>query len=381
MISCAVTTSVLGCLATFFLFWRYAWFLDLTRQQKTGFFILFLLAGCIPALTSYQFESFLGRYFAAYRYSLYFLFVFCIILFSATVFRDIIWTAVYALGRLFKTTGIVSPFSKTTLIRLNDVLLVFSLVCTGWACYEGLRVPAVKTLEFASGKIKRPITLAVLSDLHIHRVISPDKIKGIVEKTNAENPDVVLLAGDIIDDEPGRVLKTAKLLQKLKASGGIYFVTGNHEFYAGYEPSVSLLKELGFSFLENSGTALQDQLYIAGIPDLFSASAHKLQIDPAAAFQNAAPDQFRLLMSHTPADFGKNNAFDLEVSGHTHGGQIFPFHIFTKLYNKYLAGLYETDNDAAIYVSRGSGQWGPQMRFLAPAEITILKLVPEKLRF
>lgn len=82
-------------------------------------------------------------------------------------------------------------------------------------------------------------------------------------------------------------------------------------------------------------------------------------------------------MSHTPADFGKNNAFDLEVSGHTHGGQIFPFHIFTKLYNKYLAGLYETDNDAAIYVSRGSGQWGPQMRFLAPAEITILKLVPE----
>lgn len=187
-----------------------------------------------------------------------------------------------------------------------------------------------------------------------------------------------MLAGDIIDDEPGRVLETAKLLQKLKTSGGIYFVTGNHEFYAGYEPSVNLLKELGFSFLENSGTAIQDQLYIAGIPDLFSAPSHKLQIDPAAAFQNAAPGQFRLLMSHTPADFGKNNAFDLEVSGHTHGGQIFPFHIFTKLYNKYLAGLYETDNDAAIYVSRGSGQWGPQMRFLAPAEITILKLVPEK---
>lgn len=130
--------------------------------------------------------------------------------------------------------------------------------------------------------------------------------------------------------------------------------------------------------MENSGAALQDQLYIAGIPDLFSAPAHKLSIDPAAAFQNAGPDRFRLLMSHTPADFGKENAFDLEVSGHTHGGQIFPFHIFTKLYNKYLAGLYEMENKAAIYVSRGSGQWGPQMRFLAPAEITILKLIPEE---
>ncbi len=378
MISCAVTTSVLGCFATFFLFWRYVWYLDLRRKQKFLFFILFLLAGCIPALTSYQFESFLGRYFAAYRYSLYFLFVLCIILFTTTVLRDIIWTAVYASGRLFKTNKIVSPFSKTVLTRLNIALLVISLVCTGQACYEGLRIPALKTTEFASSKIKHPITIAVLSDLHIHRVIDPEKIKGIVEKTNNQNPDIVLLPGDIIDDEIGRVSEIAELLRGLKAPDGIYFVTGNHEFYTGYDSSVGLLKNLGFSFLENDGVVIDSQLFIAGIPDLFSAAAYKSDIDLNAAFQKALPGQFRLLMSHTPADFGKSNVFDLEVSGHTHGGQIFPFHIFTKLYNKYLAGLYETDNDAAIYVSRGSGQWGPQMRFLAPAEITILKLVPEK---
>lgn len=378
MISCAVTTSVLGCLATLFLFWRYIWFLDLTHGQKGAFFILFLLAGCIPALTSYAFESVFGQFFAAYRYFLYFLFVFCIILFTVTVLRDAIWTVVYALGQVFKAAQTVSPFFKTVLVRLNIILLVFSFFCTCWAYYEGVRIPAVKTVELASPKIKRPVTIAVLSDLHIHRVIDPEKIKGVVQKTNAENPDVILLAGDIIDDETSRVSETAELLRDLKAPGGVHFVTGNHEFYAGYEPSVSLLKGLGFSFLENSGAALQDQLYIAGIPDLFSAPAHKLSIDPAAAFQNAGPDRFRLLMSHTPADFGKENAFDLEVSGHTHGGQIFPFHIFTKLYNKYLAGLYEMENKAAIYVSRGSGQWGPQMRFLAPAEITILKLIPEE---
>ena len=83
-------------------------------------------------------------------------------------------------------------------------------------------------------------------------------------------------------------------------------------------------------------------------------------------------------MSHTPADFGKENLFDLEVSGHTHGGQIFPFHIPAKLKNKYLAGKYRMENGAEIYVTRGAGQWGPQMRLLAPSEITVLILKPEK---
>lgn len=126
MISCAVTTSVLGCLATLFLFWRYIWFLDLTHGQKGAFFILFLLAGCIPALTSYAFESVFGQFFAAYRYFLYFLFVFCIILFTATVLRDAIWTVVYSLGQVFKAAQTVSPFFKTVLVRLNIILLVFS---------------------------------------------------------------------------------------------------------------------------------------------------------------------------------------------------------------------------------------------------------------
>ena len=179
MISCAVTTSVLGCFATFFLFWRYVWYLDLRRKQKFLFFILFLLAGCIPALTSYQFESFLGRYFAAYRYSLYFLFVLCIILFTTTVLRDIIWTAVYASGRLFKTNKIVSPFSKTVLTRLNIALLVISLVCTGQACYEGLRIPALKTTEFASSKIKHPVTIAVLTAFAIFCSVSAARCGGI----------------------------------------------------------------------------------------------------------------------------------------------------------------------------------------------------------
>lgn len=98
---------------------------------------------------------------------------------------------------------------------------------------------------------------------------------------------------------------------------------------------------------------------------------------PDTALAKARDNQFSILMSHTPADFGKDNP-DLIVSGHTHGGQIFPFHILSAWHNKYLAGLYNIGNGSQIYVSRGAGQWGPQMRLLAPSEITLINLTSKK---
>ena len=166
-------------------------------------------------------------------------------------------------------------------------------------------------------------------------------------------------------------------MKGLKAKEGIYFVTGNHEFYAGYKPTVETLKKLGFTFLENGGVSLED-IYIAGIPDTFSGHFYGKNADLEKTFAESGDNRYRILLSHTPTDFGRQNNFNLEISGHTHGGQIFPFHILTLLHNKYLAGLYKRENNAHIYVTRGAGQWGPQMRFLAPSEITVIKLTPSK---
>ncbi len=376
MITCAVTTSFLGCLATGLLFVRYAGLSGALPGGKAALFVLLMLAGCIPLFVSDSLENVLGPVYPFYRYALYFIYVGCVILLVLTLFRDAFWAAGYGLSRLTGYGIAVSPLSPEGTAKANVFTLAAAVLLTISALYAGTKTPDVKAVSIASRKITQPRTIAVLSDLHIHRTISADKIRKIVERTNAQNPDIILLAGDILDDDVGRIAGLTELLKGLKAPEGIYFVTGNHELYAGYRESVDALKNLGFTFLENSGLPIGGDIRLAGLPDFTSFRAFGLKIDLPAAFEGDSGERFRLLMSHTPADFGKENNFDLEVSGHTHGGQIFPFHIFAKLHSRYLAGLYPLDNGARIYVSRGAGQWGPQMRFLAPSEITLIRLEP-----
>lgn len=244
--TCAITTSFLGCIVTTLLFFRYAFYLDISFAAKTAVFLLFILMGCLPLFVSYDWETVWGSAYPFYRYFLYFIFISCIILFTLTLFRDALWMIGCKLGLLPSCTFACCH-------AVNLITIVLSMLAGGWALHEGTKVPEVKEVSIVSDKIKNERTIAVLSDLHIHRVINSEKIKNIVEKTNALNPDVVLLAGDIIDDEVGKVSEITALLRGLKAKDGIYFVTGNHEFYAGYKSTVDELKKAGFVFLENNG--------------------------------------------------------------------------------------------------------------------------------
>lgn len=376
MMTCSVTTSFLGCLVSAYLFFRYTWFLELSLMQRSFLFALFMLIGCIPLFVSYKLEAVLGSFYPFYRYALYYIFIGSIILSALTLIADAGW---WISGRLSQWLGYGALLKNGCWCYWGNLaVLSLAALLTAYALIAGIKVPAIKRVEFASDKIKQEQTVVLLTDLHIHRVIDADKIKGIVARANAQNPDIILLGGDIIDDDVEKVSPITALLKDLKAKNGVYFVTGNHEFYAGYHETVDELKKLGFIFLENNGVAMSEDIYLAGIPDLFSAAGHGVKIEPDKAFSEAKDGQFRLLMSHTPADFEGKNNFDLEVSGHTHGGQIFPFHIFASLHNKYLAGRYNMANHSQIYVSRGAGQWGPQMRFLAPSEITVIKLKPQK---
>lgn len=364
--TCAITTSILGCMATLFLFARYILYAEIPTAVKVVWAAAALLAGCIPLFVGYNFENVFGRFYGFYRYSLYFIYITAIILLTFTIIGD--------LCRIVIKTA--APSLLPAAAKSTAAILFLSLAAAVWALHEGTKIPAVKTVILSSPKIKQEMTIAVLSDIHIHRVINPAKVKAIIDRTNEQNPDVVLLDGDIIDDDTDKVTEISALLRNLNSKHGIYFVTGNHEFYAGYQSTTDALKSLGFKFLENDGIDLGN-VYLAGIPDMFSGGFYHKNADISGAFKQSAPGQYRILASHTPFDFGSGNDFDLEISGHTHGGQIFPFHIFTKLYNKYLSGLYTMSNGAQIYVSNGAGQWGPQMRFLAPSEITILKLLPQ----
>lgn len=367
--TCAITTSILGCFVTLYLFFRYTWGVELTLPSKGILLAVFILMGCIPLFVGFGFENFLGAAYPLYRTTLYFIYIGCVILFTVTLLFD-------ALFLIMSYTPLISHL-KAVCCWQNYANLGLALIFTTYALYAGTKTPEIKVTEIYSDKIQKEQTIVLLSDLHIDRTISARKIREIVEKTNAENPDVIILAGDVFDDDFDKTRELSNLLRGLKAKDGVYFVTGNHEFYVDYAKSVAELKSLGFIFLENSGQETASGLYLGGIPDSFSAASHNMAIDVKKAFENSQAKQYRILVSHTPENFADEAEFDLEVSGHTHGGQIFPFHIFAKLHNCYLSGLYDLDDKSKIYVSKGAGQWGPQMRFLAGSEISVLKLIPE----
>lgn len=373
----AVMTSMLGSLITLLLYLRYILPLEVGMLQKVIIFCLCLVMGCFPLLASYGIESWLGKYYVAYRYGLYFVFISCVILLTVTAIRDILWGLAYGVDKLMDYHLISSPFNKTWLAKLNLLTLAVSLVFSCSALYSGVKIPRIKTLTIVTDKLAQARKIAVLTDIHINRVVSTNKIRKIVERTNRQQPDAILLVGDILDDDLSSISQKVELLKELKAKEGVYFVTGNHEFYVSYTATVKTIQDLGITVLDNQGRTIGGQLYIAGVSDIPSSRWYGIQVDLDKILESSKPEQYRILMSHTPTDFATQNNFDLEVSGHTHGGQIFPFHIFAYLGNKYLAGLYTMPQQAKIYVSRGAGQWGPQMRFLAPSEISIINLVPK----
>ena len=372
MFSWSVMASMVGCTITMYLFIRYVLMSSLSWPIAIILLFVLLLIGCVQPLSSYGFESLLGKYYPLYRYIIYFLFVGCVILAGLTLVCDSLWFVAYK-------TGLIncSSFSPSVCVKVNWCLIILALLINTYALYEGTKTPNVKELDIYSDKITADKKIVVLSDIHIHRVISSNKVKKIVERTNQLKPDIIILAGDVVDDNINKIGNVVDLLGGLKAKDGVYFVSGNHEFYAGYRDSLVALKKLGFKQIENSGVDLGD-ISLAGIPDWRTAQRIGLLIRIDAAFAKAKPNQFKILASHTPVSFGKENNFDLQVAGHTHGGQIFPFHILSAWHNKYLSGLYDIENNAKIYVSRGAGQWGPQMRLLAPSEITLINLKPEK---
>ena len=367
MFGCAVTTSVLGSLAALALFLRYCAFMPFNIWGKIAYLILFIFIGCLPLLAEYRFEEYLGKFYVPYRYILYFLFITMVILFSLTVVRDILWTILRLFSDNFK------PLASPHLMKINLLTIALAFVIAFIALYDGIKVPDVKQISLANHKILQDKKIVLLPDLHLHRALSSSKLQGIVDTTNAQNPDLILLVGDMIDDDIERVQNQLNILKGLKAKYGIYFVSGNHEFYHDFHKTSQALQNLGFKLLENQGVSIDKDLFLGGIPDIHSRDLSQKTYDLEKTFASANPHQYKILMSHTPADFDKT-PFDLEVSGHTHGGQIFPFVFFIYAHAPYVAGWYDLNEKAKLYVSRGAGQWGPQMRFLAPAEITVLNL-------
>src|SRR3954470_4763489 len=213
--------------------------------------------------------------------------------------------------------------------------------------------------------------LVQISDVHVGPLLHRDWVAHVVEQVRALAPDLVAITGDLVDGRVHEIREHVAPLSTMKARHGVFFVTGNHEYYSGAEEWYAHLPSLGVRPLRNERVEVAPGLELAGIEDPTGAP------DLKAALDGRDRSRALVLLAHQPRQFPEaaRQGVPLTLSGHTHGGQIWPFSWIVALAQPYLAGLHRR-GDSQLYVSRGTGFWGPPMRVFAPAEITLLKLQP-----
>jgi uncharacterized protein len=224
-------------------------------------------------------------------------------------------------------------------------------------------------------------TIAQISDVHVGSQIKRNYVDAIVDAVNSLGADLVAVTGDIVDGSVPDLRGHIAPLGRLKARHGVFLVTGNHEYYSGARAWIEEFRRLGLQVLLNEHVVIWHRgapLVVAGVTDY---SAHHFnpaqRSDPTAALAGAPDDAAaKILLAHQPrsAAAAVTAGFDLQLSGHTHGGQFWPWNLFVRLQQPFTAGLHRLSH-LWVYISRGTGYWGPPNRFGAPSEITFLRLI------
>lgn len=245
------------------------------------------------------------------------------------------------------------------------------------------RIPRVVDVAVPIAGLPKPLhgfTVAQISDLHVGPTIKGDYVAGVVARLNALHPDLIAITGDLVDGSVERLRSDVAPLAGLRARHGVFAVTGNHEYYSGAASWIAEFRRLGMRVLMNEHEVIEHDgaaVLVAGVTDYSAGHFDPAQAsDPlralAASPAGVAP---RILLAHQPrsAAAAEQAGFDLQLSGHTHGGQFWPWSLFVPLQQPFTAGLHRLGR-LWIYTSRGTGYWGPPKRFGAPSEITLLRL-------
>ncbi|MEU1419750.1 metallophosphoesterase [Kitasatospora sp. NPDC005751] len=246
----------------------------------------------------------------------------------------------------------------------------------GTGTYGVLRGPRLKQVTVPLAKLParaHGYRIAVVSDIHLGPILGREHTRRIVDTINGAQPDLIAIVGDLVDGSVAELGRAAEPLAQLRARDGAYFVTGNHEYFSGAAPWVDFVRELGVHPLQNARVELAG-FDLAGVNDI----AGRTEGD-GPDFDKALGDRDRartsVLLSHQPVTIhdAVRHGVDLQLSGHTHGGQLWPGNYLAELANPTVAGL-ERYGDTQLYVTRGAGAWGPPVRVGAPSDITIVTL-------
>jgi predicted MPP superfamily phosphohydrolase len=262
------------------------------------------------------------------------------------------------------------PLSKAMALGIVSLL---ALAMLGYGFVEARQIQVerinITTPKLANGHV----TIAQISDLHLGTMMGDEFLDRVIAKLRETQPDIIVATGDIVDGQGNDLDALARHFQAYAPPLGAYAVTGNHEYYAGLENSLRFLRRAGFTVLRGE-SARAGGIVLVGVDDPAAmSSGQHARPDTRKPLASANTNDFIVLLKHQPVVDG-DTPFDLQLSGHTHGGQIFPFGYLTRLVYRVHTGLTKLADGRRLYVSRGAGTWGPPIRLFAAPEITLITI-------
>ncbi|MBI5869074.1 MAG: metallophosphoesterase, partial [candidate division Zixibacteria bacterium] len=260
--------------------------------------------------------------------------------------------------------------------------LALTASLSSYGLWAARRRPAVKNVTVELAELPpefEGFRIAQITDLHVGPTIKRDWMQSVVDETNALNADIIAVTGDLVDGTVDSLRNDVAPIGELKAPSGVFFVTGNHEYYSGVIPWIDEVRRLGLTVLLNEHHVIERngaRMMLAGVTDYHGGGFKPDHTsDPHGAMANSPACNPKLLLAHQPNSIfaAADAGYDLQISGHTHGGQFFPGNWLARMAQPYIRGLHKHDK-TWIYVSCGTGYWGPPLRVGAPSEITLITL-------
>jgi predicted MPP superfamily phosphohydrolase len=306
-------------------------------------------------------------------------------------YKVIMWAGSFSMGLMGTWIFFGIPFDLVLFVfrptqsifdQVTQAVFFAALLMTVIGFFQSRNGPVIKNVLVPIDRLPpalKNFKVAQISDLHVGLTIDQKYVADVVHKVMALQADIIVITGDLADGTPESLKDRLVPLTLLKAKHGVYFITGNHEYYSGAKAWIQFAIDCGFIPLLNQNRVINvdgAQVLIAGVTDF---SGGRFFSDHAPDFKKARGDQsadFKILLAHQPQayKYASRLDFDLQLSGHTHAGQFFPFSLLVGLVHKYNRGLGR-EGSLWVYVNQGTGYWGPAHRFLVPSEISLLKLI------
>ncbi len=297
--------------------------------------------------------------------------------FSVSLLLDVYRLMASVTGLVLRTDVVAYLPTPRTLFLIP---LTAALIIGGYGFFEARQIRQ-EHIEIHSHKIPKEtgkIRVVQISDVHVGVMVRGKRLAAILRKVSDAQPDLLVSTGDLVDGQLNSMVEAVVQFRDIRPRYGKFAVTGNHEFYAGIDDSIDFITRSGFNLLRGEVAAVAGVIDLAGVddPTIRSLGLHG-GLSDREVLSLGGGDRFTILLKHQPlVEKGAPGLFDLQLSGHTHKGQIFPFSLITGRFFPFHSGNFHLAKDALLHVSRGTGTWGPPIRFLSPPEITVIDLIP-----